>query len=307
MKKKIAGITTVCVILIFTVVLFCMCFHRVPAGYVGVVYTARNGVTDESVTAGWHILPPTKDITLYSIGIEQSYLTHTDDGDSRGDDSFEVPTSDGKGLVVDLTFTYRFDESKVCNTFVRFKGRNGKEVRDVFIKPNIMAWTKEVTARYPVTAILGDQRATINTDVYEYVAEKFKNYGIIIESASIIDINADDNTRAEVQKKVAAQQEYELAQIEAKTSKINANKEKEVALIQAEKKKEVAALEAETKKIQAEADAEATKIAAEAEAVANKEISESLTPELIDKLKYEAWDGSLPQVQGNSNPIIKLD
>ena len=288
------------------VIIICLCFNKVDAGYVGVVYTAANGVTDESVTAGWHILPPTKSITEYSIGIEQSYLTHTDDGDSKGDDSFEVPTSDGKGLTIDLTFTYRFDEGRICETFTRFKGRDGKEVRDTFIKPNIMSWTKEVTAKYPVTAILGDQRAEINTAVYEYVAQKFADYGIIIESVSIVDINADENTRAEVQKKVAAQQEYELAQIEAKTSKINATKEKEVALIEAEKKKEVAALEAETKKIQAEADAAATKIAAEAEAAANKKIAESLTPELIEKLKYDSWDGKLPTVQGDSKPIIDL-
>lgn len=45
---------------------------------------------------------------------------------------------------------------------------------------------------------------------------------------------------------------------------------------------------------------------AEAEAEANKKITESLTPELIEKIKYEKWDGKLPQVQGSGTPIIDI-
>ncbi len=57
----------------------------------------------------------------------------------------------------------------------------------------------------------------------------------------------------------------------------------------------------------AEAEAEAMKIAADAEAEANKKISGSLTDNLIDKIKYEKWNGELPQVQGNSTPIIDIE
>lgn len=74
------------------------------------------------------------------------------------------------------------------------------------------------------------------------------------------------------QKKVNAQQELELANIEAQTAKVQAEKEKEVAEIQAEQ-----AL------IQAQAQADALEIAAQAEAEANAKIAASLTPELIEK------------------------
>lgn len=54
------------------------------------------------------------------------------------------------------------------------------------------------------------------------------------------------------------------------------------------------------------AEAETLRIAAEAEAEANREIAASLTPELIEKIKYEKWSGNLPQVTGGT-PIISLD
>ena len=56
----------------------------------------------------------------------------------------------------------------------------------------------------------------------------------------------------------------------------------------------------------AEADAQAKIKAAEAEAEANRKIAESLTPELIEKLKIEKWSGNVPQVQGSGATIVDM-
>ncbi len=313
-KGFIGGIVLAAIIIIGLIVGF-SCAEKVPAGYVGIVYSMNGGVSDDVLKQGWHFVGLTKQVTLYSIGIEQSYLTAGSNGDSKDDDSFEVPTSDGKGLTVDLTFTYRFDPDKITSLFTRFKGQSGKEVRDSFIKPNIISWVKEITAQYPVTEILGDGRADLNIAVSDYIHKKFEPYGIIVDNVSLINIEADDDTRAAVQRKVTAQQELELAQIEQKTANVQAQKDKEVALIAAEQQKEtaliaaeqdkeVATINAEKVKIKAEADAEAVRIKAEADAEANKKIAESLTEELIEKIKFEQWDGKLPVVQGNNGGLF---
>ena len=299
-KGKIGGIVTG-VVLVIALIVFFACMEKVPAGYVGIVYSMNGGVSDDVLTQGWHFVGPTKEVTLYSVGIEQSYLTAGEDGDSKKDDSFEVPSSDGKGLKVDLTFTYRYDAERVTQLFMRFKGQSGKEVRDSFIKPNIVSWTKEVTAKYPVTEILGDERANLNVALSEYISQKFDPYGIIIENVSLIDIDADDETRASVQRKVNAQQELELAQIEQKTANVQAQKDKEVALIAAEKEREVEAINAEKAKIKAEGEAEAVRIQAEAQAEANEMIAESLTPELIEQQKITKWNGDVPRVYGGDS------
>jgi regulator of protease activity HflC (stomatin/prohibitin superfamily) len=70
--------------------------------------------------------------------------------------------------------------------------------------------------------------------------------------------------------------------------------------------KEKAAIVAEQKKIAAEGEAEAMKIKADAEAEANRVIAQSLTGELLDKIKYEKWNGNVPQVQGSSTPIVSI-
>ena len=211
-KGYLGGIITAFVIIVGLIIM-AMCLERIPAGYVGVVYKPSIGIAEETLNPGWHFISPMDKVTEYSIGIEQSYLTATEDGDSKGDDSFSAPSSDGKGLQMELTFTYRYDAEKVADTFSRFKGRSGKDLLNTFIKPNVISWTKEVTAKYPVTDILGEKRAELNTQLGEYLAQKFKPYGIIIENASLINIEVDDETRASITKKVTAQQELELAKI----------------------------------------------------------------------------------------------
>lgn len=306
MKKGYIGGIVLAVVLVIGLIVGFSCAEKVPAGYIGIQYSMNGGVSDDVLTQGWHLVSPTKEVVLYSIGIEQSYLTAGEDGDSKKDDSFEVPSSDGKGLMVDLTFTYRFDADKITSIFTRFKGQSGKEVRDSFIKPNIISWTKEVTAKYPVTEILGDERANLNIAVSEYIRDKFEPYGIIVENVSLINIDADDETRASVQRKVNAQQELELAQIEQKTANVQAQKDKEVALVKAEQDKETAEIAAEQAKIRAEGEAEATRIRAEAEAAANELIAASLTPELIENNKISKWNGEVPIVSGNGATIVDV-
>lgn len=152
------------------------------------------------------------------------YRWYGNKGDSKEDESFSIPTSDGKTVRVNLEFSYRFDEVRVAETFTTFKGKSGTTIKDTFIKPKVIAWTQEVSAHYPVTDIFGDQRTAINAELDTYLKEKFDKYGIIIDTVNFTDISVDAETAAAIQKKVTAQQELELANIEAQTAKIQAEK-----------------------------------------------------------------------------------
>ena len=300
------GAIVLAIVMVVGMALAAMCLERVPTGHVGVVYNMNGGVDGEVLTQGWHMVSPTKKVTTYSIGIEQSYLTASNKGDSKNDESFSTPTADGKSLTVDLEFSYRFDETCITNTFTRFKGQSGEDVKNTFIKPKMIAWTQEVTAKYPVTDVFGDKRQELNEALDVYLKEKFVPYGIVIDTVNFTNIATDEETQAAIQKKVTAQQEMELAEIESKTAKIQAEKDKEVALIAAQKDKEKAEIEAEMLKIEAEGKAQAEMIAAEAQAEANRKIAASLTPELIEKIKYEQWNGELPTVQGDAATIVDI-
>ena len=317
-KSGLIGAVVTGAAIIILIILAFICTCKVPAGYVGVVYNMNGGIQEETLSQGWHIIRPTQKVTMYTIGLEQSYLTSESKGDSDSDESFNIPTSDGKTVKVDLEFSYRFDPDRVAQTFVTFKGKSGETIKDTFIKPKIVAWTQEVSANYPVADIFGDKRTAINAELDTYLREKFNQYGIIIDTVNFTNISVDPETAEAIQKKVNAQQALELAQVEAQTAKVNAEKDKEVASInatkdrevakiEAEKKKEVASINAEAAIIDANAKADVVRIEAEAEANANKEIAQSLTPELIEFTKMNQWNGELPKVSTNGSSILNID
>lgn len=288
-KSGLVGSITLAVIIIVGIILAAMCTTRVPAGYVAVQYNVNGGVKDDVLTQGWHFVPPTVKTTLYTVGIEQSYLTAGSNGDSEEDESFSASSSEGKAITLDLTFTYQFQQENVDKVFSRFKGQDGKAVRDSFIKPNIISWTKEVVAKYKVSDILGSERANVNVALTDYLAKKFDSYGITVSNVSLINITVDKETQKAINAKITAQQNAETQAI---------NNQTEIDKAEAE---------AKVKLTNAQAEADAQKIKAEAEAAANKKLAESLTQSLIENEKIEKWNGKLPEYMGNGDMSIILN
>lgn len=276
--RGIRGAIIAGVAIVIVIVLLIMCSVRVPAGYVAVQYSLNGGVKDEVLTQGWHLISPTVKTTKYTVGIEQSYLTADERGDSKDNESFTASSAEGKAIDIDLTFTYQYQPESVTKVFTQFKGQSGKEVRDSFIKPNIISWTKEVVARYNVADILGAEKANVNIALTDYISKKFAPYGITISNVSLINVGVDEKTREVINDKIAAQQKAETQKIEN-----------------------------QTKVEKAEADAKAKLIEAEAEAEANKLLQKSLTDGVLKQQYIEKWDGKLPQVSSDSSIMYNLN
>ena len=285
--KKLGGFVVV-IVLVIGVIICMKSLVKVPAGYVAVQYNANGGVKKEVLNQGWHWKSPMVKTTLYTVGLEQSYLTASKKGDSPDDDSFTASSSEGKSMTLELTYTYQYKPNSVADVFTRFKGQSGKEVRDSFIKPNIVSWTKEIVANYKVSDILGSERANINNAVSDYLAKKFEPYGITISNVSLINIDVDKDTMKAINAKIKAQQDAETQAIQNQT---NIDKAKADA-------------EAEVTKAQGDADAKV--IAAQAEADANAKINSSITDKLIRMKEAEArLKHGWVTVQGSDTVVTK--
>lgn len=275
-KKGLIGGIVLAIMMVVAIALLVMLTVRVPAGYVAVQYSMSGGVKDEILTQGWHIVSPTVSTTLYTTGIEQSYLTSENKGDSSADESFTASSSEGKSMRIDLTFTYQYRPEDVTDVFTQFKGQDGTAVKNTFIKPNIISWTKEVLARYKVSEVLGAERADVNAAISDYIAKKFEPYGISISNVSLINIEVDEETQKAINAKITAQQNAETQAINNQTAIDKANAEAQVKLTEAE-----------------------------AIAKANERIQQSLTDQIIKQQYIEKWDGQLPKyVSGNEDRLM---
>ena len=144
------------------------CIERIPAGYCGIVYNMSGGVEDEVLTQGWHMVAPTKKVTKYSVAIEQGYMSRDSVEGDKDDSSFDIPTSDGKTINVDLEYSYHFDPENVHITFEKFRGQSGSHIEDTFIRGKLKAWAGEISSTFPVTDIFGDKRQELNQQVFSH-------------------------------------------------------------------------------------------------------------------------------------------
>lgn len=240
---------------------------RIDTGRVGVVYSMKGGVKNETLPQGFHLISPFQKVKEFTIGNEQLILSKDKRDGSKGDDSFKVSTSDDANIAISFQMSYRFVPEQVVDTYKRFKGMDGEDIVDQRVKTVLKSKISEITTNYSLMDIYSGNRSEINNKITEYLNGEFqKSYGIEVIDSSIIDVHPDEKLKAAIDNRVTALQEKQQAQAEQEKIKV----------------------EADTKLIKAQADAKVKLEQAKAEAESNKIISESITENLIKMTEAEA-------------------
>lgn len=189
-------------------------------------------------------------------------------------------TADQIGIYVGMNCTAMIEEKDAAKFLYRYNNTPLETVIDTDIKKLVEDRFNVETAKYTSTE-LGAAKGEIMEAVKNYVIPYFKDYGITITVLGMKEgvSYENDEIQKAIDAKFASEQELVIQQ-----------------------NKNDAAL------AKAEADAKAMIMAAEAQAKANALLTESLTPELLEKMYYEKWDGKLPYIYGGNGmtPIVQV-
>lgn len=142
------------------------------------------------------------------------------------------------------------------------------------VQPRIREIVQANVARYTIEEFV-EKRQELSNNIYQSIKEDFADDGLAITNVSIVNHDFSDNYDKAIEDKKVAEQQVETAKFI-----------QEKARVEAQNRVELARFRLEEKKLQAEA---------------NKVESESLSPELLQKMQLEKWDGKLPQVMSGSD------
>ena len=189
-------------------------------------------------------------------------------------------TADQIGIYVGMNCTAMIEEKDAAKFLYRYNNTPLEIVIDTDIKKLVEDRFNVETTKYTSTE-LGAAKGEIMEAVKSYVIPYFKEYGITITVLGMKEgvSYENDEIQKAIDAKFASEQELVIQQ--------NKN---EAAIAKAE------------------ADAKAKIMDAEAQAKANALLTESLTPELLEKMYYEKWDGKLPYIYGGDGmtPIVQV-
>lgn len=269
MKAKIVGV--IIALAVIAGGAYCaLSLTKVGQGEIGVVYSMKGGVKEDTLGPGFHFVGPFDKVSDFPVSQQQLVLSNNaaDFNKEKLDQDTHVDApADGGMVKMNMTINYNFIPEKVTGLYERFNGMEGDQIVESKVKNSILAYIKEVTPQFSVMDIYSDKRAEVGQAITEYLNSKLnEEYGINVSSALIIDVQLDEELQAKVQAKEQAKQDAEKAELD----------------------KQTALAQGEAAKAKAEADKAVTITNAEAEAEANRIKAASITDELIRMTEAEA-------------------
>jgi regulator of protease activity HflC (stomatin/prohibitin superfamily) len=183
-------------------------------------------------------------------------------------------------MDITMTLQYQIMPDKVIDIATHY---GSLEVLQSRIQSIAIEKAKAVLSSYKAMDIIA-QRAQISPAVEEAIKAAIGDeYFVKVNTVVLSNIDFSDAFEAAVEDKMIAEQ-----------AKLKADYENEKKVAAAKADADAKLKEAEAQKAIAAAEAEALLIKAQAEAEANRILTESITPELLEKILAENWDGKLP-------------
>ena len=272
-KKSVSFWVLIGLITVFVLIVIFNSFSVVNEGYIGVKYQFGKIVSSD-LSAGLNIHIPFIEEIQEVDTREQIYSVQTN-----------AYTSDTQTVdQLSLKMNYYYDGTKLSE-IIRTIGIGNVETK--LLVPNVAKIAKNEIGKVRAEDLV-QTRSEVQNAIYESLKETLEPSGIIVTAFAIENLSFDSAFEQSIQAKVIA------AQDALKMQNKTAEREEE----------------AKQKVIAAQAEADSQKIKADAEAYAIKAVQEQLqqSPNYIDYLKINNWNGELPQAIGNEvNPFFALD
>lgn len=265
----------------------------------GVVYRMGQ-VQDNGLDAGFHVLTPVIDsVTVVDNRQHESKF----EGRVWGESKEKTPVF-AENITVTLAIR---PEASVWIV------KNVAGGADNVITPDIVG-----TALKDAMVELEAENVTVRSYIepmavkklQEKLDEKYDAQVVVVKSIVISQMDFEEKYNQAIQERSNARINKDTADTNNQTMLQNAEAKKKKDIIEAQAAAEIKKIEAETEaervKKLAEAEAQATLRKAEAQAEANQKLAASLTDGVLQSQYYEAWNGELPKVVGDSTSILDM-
>lgn len=189
----------------------------------------------------------------------------------RTDEGISIQTKDAQWVKVTVNVKYQVDKADA------FKVYKGYKTLDNLSKNIIGNYTQEalnqVCTQYNVIDVLGERRNSFVDETTKILNEKLATEGVTLKAVTVKDIDAGEAIEKAISDEAVAKKEVETAK----------------------QKQEKARTEAETKVIEAQGEADA-----------NAVLTQQLTPEVLEKMLIEKWNGEMPKVYGSDGNVLDI-
>lgn len=259
----------------------------IDAQQVGVI-VKPNGVQDEEIHTGWHIVAPWNDVHKMDKTVwVYTCANASSEGSKPNADAIWAPTKDGIKMGFDVSVSWRIIPSEASwiyqNVTENDGGNTGRYIwlEENVIRPKLKSALALTVSNYTPIEVYSTKREEIQMNVTERMKKEISQYKLILDNIDLREVYYNQEYEAAINnKKLAEQEALRLVEV---------TKQKEEQLKQAEIEKNIAIQKAE----------------GEAKALQIKGTSIAQNPKIIQLEWINRWDGKLPTyMMGNGQGVI---
>lgn len=287
---RIGRIVGAVILALFLLITILSSFTIIPSGYTG-VRTTFGQINSDVVPNGFAFKIPYVQ-HIQKVNNKQQEVTFNDTIWGESSERTVV-------YMTDVVVTYRINPEYSAWIYANVNDYKQNALPATLVASAMKASMVSLDASYVTNRSKIEPIAMQN--LQDAIDRKYGGERVItIVNVNINNMDFEDSYNDAIAAKQVAQLQYEKQQIENQTA-IN------VANAEAEQKRIAAQAEADKQVIAAQAEAESILAVAEAQAEANRKLAASLTDNLIEYEKIQAWDGELPKVTGSTNSFVGID
>ena len=257
----------------------------ISPGNTGVIFNVWTGSL-RTVPQGmaWR-LPWITQVQSYPTALRTyTMVRRAGEGSSAGDDSIDLPTREGQHITQDISVTFNTSEDQAAQVFKAFKGADISEIEATFIRRTIITVAQNTAGQMSLSEVISSRRNDLQENIQKSLTVEVEKMGFHLDKVNLGASHLPQSLEAQMQQKMAAQQQAQQAEYELQKQQMLA-------------KAEVA---------KAEGEAQAILVRAKAQSAANHLLQSSLNQNIIQSKAIDKWDGTLPQVSGGSVPFVDL-
>lgn len=269
-----------CAVVALLILFFAVGCERINAGNVGIKVNMTGGdrgVSKTEYVTGW--VPYWKwASSIYEFPISQQHIEYKNPDDSP--EAFIIAAAGGTKFTLHPSFNYALNAGEAADMFQKLRGtaKSMEMLENTYIKNAMRVALREATNRFTVDSILNNI-SNYDAAITEALNLKLAPYFTVSQFTS--NLMPDESLTKTLAAKALAIQE--ALQLENEQRKIK--------------------VQAENDLIEARRDSAVKVTAALAEARSIKEVQAALatSPQFVEKIKAEKWNGALPQYMLGSN------
>lgn len=245
-------------------------WRSVSPGEEGFMYRPYTGGvdTEKILNEGMYIIAPWNELITYNI--RQQSATYVG----------QFLDNNGMTITITMTANYRIQRGKTPLLHLEY----GKHYFDVTIDPKVKGTIKDVIGRYSYNEVYSEKREQLAAEIETILSKDLADKYIIIDFITIEDVDLPASVKQEIENKETQKERNNTAELKKIEQKFLADAKIETA--RGDSAKAI---------ISAKAEAEAIRIKQE-------ELRKS--PQYIEYMKAERWNGELPKYYGQGGGML---